>query len=171
MTVLQLVSDTRLSPANPSALQLSFTNPTRSAQVHRLQQQLGAHSPGEMTPGGRQLSKHTAPKLSDVHQCKDRPTPSPRDSSFYTSRFGLGAHLPRARPAAISAQILPPGKQGHLARQAGLHPCPALLPVTACHSLPRHGRTSPTCTHLEEVLRAKAWALPAGCYFIPLTGP
>lgn len=37
VTALQLVSDTQLSPANPSALQLSFTNPTRSAQVHRLQ--------------------------------------------------------------------------------------------------------------------------------------
>lgn len=86
MTVLQLVSDTQLSPANPSALQLSFTNPTRSVQVHRLQRELGAHGPGETTPGEKQPTEHGAPELSDVHQRKDRPTPSPRDqeSSSYT---------------------------------------------------------------------------------------
>lgn len=43
VTALPLVSDTHLSPANPSALQRSFTNPTRSAQVRRLQQELSAH--------------------------------------------------------------------------------------------------------------------------------
>lgn len=87
VTALQLVSDTQLSPANPSALQLSFTNPTRSAQVDRLQRELTAHSPGEMTPRGRQPSEHEALELSDVHQRKDRPTPSHRDkkSSSYTS--------------------------------------------------------------------------------------
>jgi len=102
VTALQPVSDTQLSPANPSALQLSFTNPTRFAQAHGLQR---AHSPEETTPRGRQRSEHGAPELSHVHQRTDRPTLSPRDreSSSHTSP-GLGWEPTSPGPAPLLFQ-------------------------------------------------------------------
>ena len=68
---------------------------------------------------------------------------------LHQPRLGLGAHLPRASPAAISAQILPLGKQGHLAGQAGLRP--VLLCSEQLHSLPLPmvAGLHRLCRHLE----------------------
>lgn len=105
VTVLQLVSDTQLSPANPSALQLSFTNPTRSAQVHRLQRELSACSPGETTPGRGNHPASSTGLPNSLMSTKDRPAPSPRDkeSSSYTSP-NLGWEPTSPGPAPLLCQ-------------------------------------------------------------------
>lgn len=62
VTALQLVSNTQLSPANPSALQLSFTNSTHCAGT-RASARAQCPQPRENDT----WREHTAPKLSDVH--------------------------------------------------------------------------------------------------------
>lgn len=110
--------------------------------LHRYRE-LGAHSPGETTPGWREPSEHGAPGRSNVHQHEDRPTPSSRDeeSSSYSSPCSAGSPPRQCQPLCYfsTADTEAPG------RTSRTSPCPALLQVTLLHSppLPWGDRTSP----------------------------
>lgn len=157
VTACPLPPDARLSPAIPRALQLSFTNPTRSARVRA---GFGGGSVPTARWRRRGSSQHGAPGPPP-------PCPPARGRAHPNPGAGLGAPLRAGSPPWDTAAPVPaplrsqraaphgcrhPGKRGRPTGHAGprhIQPCSRRLGF-----IPRRcpgAQDLAGCTHLEEM--------------------